>query len=103
MIPSTRSPLSDTERQADVLAKLDWGPSVNAAHVGVTVNDGVTTLKGTVDGYAEKLMAEKVVRSSLGQGLSRPPDQVVERAARTTTGGLRHTTDAAMTSDVRPT
>ena len=58
--------LSDTELQADVIAELDWEPSVNAANVGVTVKGGVVTLKGTVDSYAEKLMTEKVVRRMTG-------------------------------------
>jgi signal transduction histidine kinase len=36
--------MSDTELQRDVLDELKWEPSVNAAHIGVSVKDGVVTL-----------------------------------------------------------
>jgi osmotically-inducible protein OsmY len=46
--------------QQDVLEELDWEPSIHAAEIGVTVKDGVVTLTGTVDSYAEKREAEQV-------------------------------------------
>lgn len=49
----------DVLLQQDVIDELDWEPSVNAAHVGVTVKEGVVTLSGTVPSYAEKRAAEK--------------------------------------------
>ena len=53
---------TDKEIQLDVLDELRWDPSVNAADIGVTVKDGVVTLEGTVDSYAEKSSAEKAVK-----------------------------------------
>jgi osmotically-inducible protein OsmY len=53
---------SDREIQIDVLDELRWEPSVNATDFGVTVKDGVVTLEGTVDSYAEKWAAEKAVK-----------------------------------------
>jgi osmotically-inducible protein OsmY len=53
---------TDREIQLDVLDELRWEPSVNATDIGVTVKDGVVTLEGTVDSYAEKWAAEKVVK-----------------------------------------
>lgn len=41
-----------------VLDELNWEPSVNAAHIGVTTLDGVVTLMGSVETYAEKHAAE---------------------------------------------
>src|SRR5215831_12560991 len=38
---------------------LEWEPSVNAAHIGVSANSGVVTLTGHVDSYTQKLAAEK--------------------------------------------
>ena len=35
-----------------VLAELRWEPSVTAAHIGVTAEDGVITLSGAEDIYA---------------------------------------------------
>jgi len=53
---------SDRELQIDVLDELRWEPGVNATHIGVTVKDGVVTLEGTVDSFAEKWAAEKAVK-----------------------------------------
>jgi osmotically-inducible protein OsmY len=57
---------TDTELQRDVLDELKWEPSVNAAHVGVTVKDGVVTLTGHVSSYAEKYAAEKAAKRVYG-------------------------------------
>lgn len=51
--------MNDRTIQRAVLDELAWEPSVNAAHVGVTVHDGVVTLGGHVETYAEKLAVEK--------------------------------------------
>ena len=49
----------------DVLAELEWEPSVNAADVGVIVKDGVVTLTGYVDSHAEKWQPRKLPNVSL--------------------------------------
>ncbi|WP_406696351.1 BON domain-containing protein [Singulisphaera sp. Ch08] len=51
--------ISEIELQRDVLEELKWDPSVNAAHIGVTVKDGVITCTGHVSSYAEKYAAER--------------------------------------------
>ena len=48
--------------QQDVLDEFAWDPEIDAADVGVEVDDGVVTLTGTVDRYAEKLAAEKAAQ-----------------------------------------
>jgi len=53
---------SDREIQIDVLDELRWEPSVNATDIGVMVKDGIVTLEGTADSYAEKWAAEKAVK-----------------------------------------
>lgn len=45
---------TDKQLQSDVIAELDWEPSVHAAQVGVEVREGVVTLAGHVASYAEK-------------------------------------------------
>jgi osmotically-inducible protein OsmY len=50
----------DVKVQQNVLEELDWEPIVNAADVGVTVKNGVVTLSGSVESYAEKREAERV-------------------------------------------
>lgn len=51
--------LDDKHLKQAVLDELKWEPSVNAAHIGVTAKDGIVTLMGSVESYAEKHGAEK--------------------------------------------
>ena len=53
---------SDRELQLDVLDQLRWEPAVKATNIAATVKDGVVTLEGTVDSFAEKWAAEKAVK-----------------------------------------
>lgn len=57
---------SDYQIQQDVLAELKWEPKVNAAHVGVEVKNGVVTLSGHVDNFAEKWSAEEAAKRVTG-------------------------------------
>lgn len=57
---------TDEELRKEVLAELAWEPSVNATHVGVVVNDGVVTLTGHLDTFAEKEAAERAVQRVQG-------------------------------------
>jgi osmotically-inducible protein OsmY len=52
----------DKSLKQAVLDELAWEPSVNAAHIGVTANNGVVTLMGHVENYFQKLAAEKATR-----------------------------------------
>src|SRR5262249_14502509 len=65
---------TDRELQENVLAALDWEAGVNAAHIGVSVNDGVVTLNGTVAALREK-----------GAGRRGPPPHPIRAG-----GGKRH-------------
>ena len=49
---------SDHHLQRAVLDQLDCDPSINSAHIGVAVRDGVVTLSGHVPSFAEKRAAE---------------------------------------------
>jgi osmotically-inducible protein OsmY len=57
---------TDMQLKQDVLAELEWEPSVNAAHIGVSVSDGVVTLTGLVPSYAEKYAAEQGAKRVYG-------------------------------------
>ena len=50
--------MTDAALRDSVLAELAWEPSVTAAHVGVTARDGVITLSGHVQRFAEKAAAQ---------------------------------------------
>jgi osmotically-inducible protein OsmY len=57
---------TDFELQRDVLDELKWEPSVDAAHLGVAVKDGIVTLTGHVASYAQKYAAERAAKRVLG-------------------------------------
>jgi len=50
---------TDSQLQHDVLAELEWDPTVDAAKIGVSVEDGVVTLRGAIRSLPEKWEAEK--------------------------------------------
>jgi osmotically-inducible protein OsmY len=50
--------MNDRSLQEAVIDELEFEPSVNAAHIGVSTNSGVVTLTGHVDSYTQKLAAE---------------------------------------------
>lgn len=49
--------IKDTHIRDDVQREMFYTPGLNAATIGVTVRDGVVTLSGAVDSYAQKLAA----------------------------------------------
>ena len=57
---------TDLQLQQDVLAELKWDPKINAAHIGVQAKDGVITLSGHIDSYAEKWNAEDAAKRVSG-------------------------------------
>jgi len=57
---------TDLQLKSDVSEELAWDPAVNAAHIGVAVNEGVVTLTGHLESYAEKHAAERAVRRVAG-------------------------------------
>jgi osmotically-inducible protein OsmY len=48
----------DNQLQHAVIAELFWEPSVDSARIGVTAHDGIVTLTGLVESYAQKHAAE---------------------------------------------
>ena len=51
---------TDHEVQADVLAELRWEPSLANDDIAVSVRDGVVTLAGFADSWADRWKAERV-------------------------------------------
>lgn len=58
--------MSDIRLRQDILAELEYEPSIDAANIGVTVEDGVVTLTGHVHSFAEKHTAERVAQRVKG-------------------------------------
>ena len=51
---------TDSQIQKDIVDELKWEPSLQDEDIGVAVHDGVVTLAGFVDSYANKWKAERV-------------------------------------------
>ena len=54
--------LTDRQLQENVLAALEEEPGVEAADIGVSVRDGVVTLRGAVTSLRQKWTAERAAR-----------------------------------------
>ncbi len=57
---------TDIELQRDVLDELKWQPSTQRAEIGVAARDGVVTLSGYVENYAQKYEAEQAAQRVSG-------------------------------------
>ncbi len=57
---------TDSELKKDVLSELLWDPLISETKVGVTVNEGVVTLTGHLDTYAEKVAAKRATERVSG-------------------------------------
>ena len=57
---------TDEELQSKVVDKLHWDDRVNAANVGVTVDESKVTLRGTVPSYRAKTIAEQDTKEIKG-------------------------------------
>ncbi len=58
--------MQDDALKKNVEAELEWEPSIDAAHIGVAVENGVVTLSGHVETYAEKARAENAAKRVRG-------------------------------------
>lgn len=58
--------MTDRQIQEYVQDALDWEPSVDAAEIGVSVENGVVALRGEVNSYSERTAAERVTLGVYG-------------------------------------
>ena len=57
---------SDAQLKHDIVNELEWDPALDAAHVGVAVNDGVVVLSGHLNSFAAKHAVERAVQRVAG-------------------------------------
>lgn len=57
---------TDVQLKSDVERELAWNPAIHPALVGVAVSNGIVTLSGHIDTYAEKFAVEKAVKNVAG-------------------------------------
>lgn len=85
---------TDTQLKRDVSAELEWDPSIDAAHVGVAVDEGIVTLLGHIETYAEKSAIERAVRRVEGvRGLA------IELDVKLDPGHVRSDSDIAVAAE----
>lgn len=58
--------MSDSSIRQRIIDELEFEPSIDAANIGIAVNDGVVTLSGNVKTYIERLTAEDAARRVKG-------------------------------------
>lgn len=56
----------DASLQQRVIDELQFDPSLDAAHIGVSVRNGIVTLNGHVESFVEKAAAERAARRVRG-------------------------------------
>jgi len=78
---------TDSELQRDVQDELAWELSVDAAEIGVSVENGVVILNGTVKSLTQKWTAERIAQRV--EGVRAVTDELVVKLA-----GDRQHTDA---------
>jgi len=57
---------SDTDIHKDIVAEFHWEPSLRDDDIAVAVRDGVVTLAGFADSYADKWKAERIASKIRG-------------------------------------
>jgi len=57
---------TDLELRSDVLSELQWDPSIRDEDIALAVKDGVVTLAGTVDNYAQLYASERAIERVKG-------------------------------------
>ncbi len=58
--------MDDLTLKRHVEEELEWEPSIDAADIGIGVDNGVVTLMGHVSSFAEKIAAERAVKRVKG-------------------------------------
>lgn len=87
---------TDLEIQQAVIDELRWDTRIRGSQIGVTVDQGVVTLRGDVGSYAERLAAQEAshrvrgVRDVANEIMVRPPASF-ERTDTSLAKAVRHT------------
>ena len=88
---------ADLRLKQDVIEELGWEPSINAARIGVMVNDGVVTLTGHVSSYTEKWHVERAAQRVRGvRGVTIEIDVELPGSSKRDDADIARATDASL-------
>jgi osmotically-inducible protein OsmY len=88
---------TDAQLKLDVLAELEWEPSVDATKIGVEVSNGVVTLAGHVASFWEKWHAERAAQRVAGvEALAIELDIALPGFAARTDGDIARAAEQAL-------
>jgi osmotically-inducible protein OsmY len=88
---------SDSQLKKDVESELEWDAVVKSNNVGVAAKDGVITLSGHIDSYAEKYAAERAVQRVQGvKGLAVELDVRLGSSAKRTDADIASAAESAL-------
>ena len=85
-----KTSVNDKLLQDDVMSELDYDPKVDAAHIGVSVDDGAVTLTGHVRSHAARIAAVRAAERIYG--VTAVADEI---EVRLPSSGVRNDTDIA--------
>ncbi|MEO7324935.1 MAG: BON domain-containing protein, partial [Dokdonella sp.] len=76
---------TDRQLQKDVAAEMTWDPFVEGTSVGIEVKEGIVTLSGHVESYAQKWAAERAAERVVGvRGLAVELDVILPGSSKRT-------------------
>ena len=94
--------MTDKQLHEAVFDALRWEPSIRDAEIGIAVKDGVVTLTGTVDSYAEKYQAARTVEQVHGvRGVAQALDVKLPSSAKRTDTEIAHAVVHGLRWDVQ--
>ena len=91
---------SDVEFVSDVWDELKWEPSLDAAHIGVAVNDGIVTLTGHVSSYVEKYSADKAAKPCMEAAVANEIDVKLPGSSQRTDSDIAAAAVSALKSSL---
>jgi osmotically-inducible protein OsmY len=92
---------TDLELQKDVATELAWDPSIRHEDIAVAAKDGVITLGGVVDSYAQLYTAERAAARVLGvRGVANELTVKLDKIHDRSDSEIAHAAVAALRADI---
>jgi osmotically-inducible protein OsmY len=92
---------TDNELQKDVATQLAWEPGIGHEDIAVAAKDGVITLGGTVDTYAQRYAAERAVERVKGvRAIANDLTVKLDKTSERSDSEIAHAAVTALRADV---